>query len=556
MSTRSTIRPILVALALVVAGCSSATEEPAEVRAPEVATRDGGTITVAAEQFPQQLNTKTQALAWANRTTGPALARGYLLTPNFTYQPWLFADDCTTPSATPFTVACRIRPEARWSDGVDLTSDDFKFTVEVMTDPKNNVVSRDGYDKIQSFTSIGPKAFEMVFSEPRPAFRELWTAAGGAALPRHVLSGSDFNTVWNQCICDPSTKKPIGSGPFLVESFTPGTGPLVLARNEAYWGQRPKLDRIVFKPIADSDATVNAFRAAEVDVIFPTTQIGLREKIASVPNSVYDSKLGTSWEHFDMLTDVPGLDDIEVRRAIATALPRAQLVERLVKPADAGARVLNNVFYMADQASYRPNWSIYPENGDPVAASQILERAGYRKGADGIYAKGDVRLEFTVGVNADRTRELAEEIIQQQLEKAGIRLVADNSPDMVSQRRVKFQYQTIIYAWSGAPDPIGGSVIWRTDSIPVPPATGLNFTKIRHPKVTELIKQADRELNARLRADLYNQADDLLAREGISSVPLFQKPQPLAYSDRLVGLEVNPTIDSFTWNVERWAFRA
>lgn len=555
MKAGNPMRAAMVVLALVAAACSGDVETPAEVRAPDAPTKEGGTVTVAAEQFPSALNTKLQALAWTNRTTGPALARGYLLTPDLTYRPWLFADDCTVASTVPFTVSCRIRPEARWSDGTDLTAEDFKFTAEVINDARNKVTSREGFDKIQSFTVKGSKAFDMVFTEPRPAFRDMWTTAGGATLPRHVLGGKDFNTVWNQCICDPSTRKPIGSGPFLVESFTPATGPLVLARNEAYWGERPKLDRIVFTPIADTDTTVNTFRSGGVDVIFPTTQIGLREKIAAVENSVYQSKPGTSWEHFDMRTDVPGLDDPEVRRAVATALPRAQIVDRLVKPADDQARVLNNVFYMTGQPEYKPHWSIYPENGDPVAASRILERAGYRKGNDGIYAK-DRPLRFTIGVNADRTRELAQEIIKAQLEQAGIRLDIANAPDMISQKRIQFDFQTIIYAWTGAPDPIGGSVIWREDTIPENGAPGLNFTKLRHPKVTELIKRADRELDPRIRADLYNQADDLLAREGISSVPLFQKPQPLAFTDRLVGLEVNPTIDSFTWNVERWAFRS
>jgi peptide/nickel transport system substrate-binding protein len=558
---RSVRRPAwcLTLVGLVLAACSNGTGGSAQTgtSAPPQ-TRDGGTVTVAAEQFPTSLNTKLQGLSWTFRTAGVALARGFLVTPDFRYQPWLFDGDCAVPSTSPFTVSCKIRPEARWSDGVDLTADDFKFTVDVLNDPKNKVVSREGYNKIDSFVVKGPKAFDMVFSQPLPAWRDLWTTAPGATLPKHILEGKDFNTVWNDCICDPVTRRPVGSGPFLVDSFTPGTGPLVLARNDAYWGTRPKLDKIVFKPITDTDAEVNAFRAGEVDVIFPAPQVGLRDKIAAVPNAVYESALGGTWEHFDMLTDVPGLDDVEVRKAIATALPRRQLVDRLVKPTDDRATVLNNAIYMVTQREYQAHWSIYPEAGDPGAATQILERAGYRKGADGVYAKGDVRLEFTTGVNTgEKTRELAQEIIKEQLDKAGIRLDIANSPDMVSVKRVNFDYQTIIFAWTGTSDPFGGSGIWRSDAIPTKEdrSAGTNYTRLRNQRVTDLLKQADRELDARRRADLYNQADDVLAREGVSSVPLFQRPQPLAYAGTLVGLKVNPTADSFTWNVEEWALR-
>jgi len=555
----------LIAAGLLVAvacsdGSTGAARSAAESAPP---TRDGGTVTVAAEQFPATLNTKLQALAWTNRTAGVALARGFALTPDFGYQPSLFDGDCSVPTTSPFTVSCKILPQARWSDGVDLTADDFKFTVDVMNDPKNKVVSREGYNKIQSFVVKGPKAFDLVFTEPKPAWRDLWTTAGAATLPKHVLEGKDFNTVWNDCICDPVTRKPVGSGPFLVESFTPGTGPLVLARNEGYWGKRPKLDKIVFKPITDTDAEVNAFGAGEVNVIFPAPQVGLREKIAAIPDAVYETALGTTWEHFDMLTTKPGLEDVEVRKAIATAMPRKQLVDRLVKPTDDRAAVLNNVMYMATQRDYQPHWGIYPEAGDPAAAAQILERAGYRKGDDGVYAKGDgadkVRLDFTIGVNSgDRTRELAEQIIADQLGKAGIRLTLANDPNLLrGDKRLAGDYQTIIFAWTGAPDPFGGGTIWRADTIPTreEPSLGANFTRLRNQKVTDLIKEADRELDPRKRAGLYNQADDVMAREGVSSIPLFQRPAPLAYSSSLVGLKVNATADSFTWNVEEWALR-
>ena len=49
---------------------------------------------------------------------GPALARGYKLLPDFSYEPWLFSKDCTVLAKSPFTVDCTIRPEAKWSDGV------------------------------------------------------------------------------------------------------------------------------------------------------------------------------------------------------------------------------------------------------------------------------------------------------------------------------------------------------------------------------------------------------------------------------------------------------
>ena len=62
----------------------------------------------------------------------------------------------------------------------------------------------------------------------------------------------------------------------------------------------------MFIPIIDSNTEINAFRAGEVDMIYPQNQIGLRKKIEVADGAKYTSTLGPQWEHFDMLTTVPG----------------------------------------------------------------------------------------------------------------------------------------------------------------------------------------------------------------------------------------------------------
>ena len=103
--------------------------------------------------------------------------------------------------------------------------------------PKNNVVTRNGYDKITAFNVVSPTEFQMVFKQVFAPFRELWAGASTAVLPKHVLEGQNFNKVWNKCICDPKTGKPIGSGPMLVESFTPDQQ-VTLVPNPNYWGKK------------------------------------------------------------------------------------------------------------------------------------------------------------------------------------------------------------------------------------------------------------------------------------------------------------------------------
>ena len=252
-TTRSVTYRTFAALALgalVVAGLATAS-----TATTASAKKQSHPITIGVDEFPPVLNNMTTAGngEWTAMIAGPALARGYKLMPDFSYEPWIFAKDCEVTTQSPFTVDCQIRPEAKWSDGVPITSNDFKFTYDTIMDKKNDVVSRDGYDKILSFDTPSPTEFQMVFKDGVFApYRELWAGASTTVLPQHILEGKDFNKVWNSCICDPKTKKPISSGPMMVQSFTPDQQ-ATLVPNKNYWGGKiATVPKVVFVPTRDT----------------------------------------------------------------------------------------------------------------------------------------------------------------------------------------------------------------------------------------------------------------------------------------------------------------
>ena len=524
-----------------------------------------GTITVGAEEFPPTLNNFSSEGngQWTGMIVGPALARGYRLTPDFKYQPWIFDKDCAVASSEPFTVSCTLRSDARWSDGVQLTADDFEFTFDTIMDPDNDIVSRLGYDEVTSFEVVSPTEFRMVFKQPFAPFRDLWAGTNTTVLPKHVLEGTDFNKVWNGCICDPKTKQPIASGPMMVSSFTPNRQ-VTLVPNPNYWGTKATVSTVVFVPSTDSNSEINAFRAGEVDMIYPQNQIGLRKRIESADGARYTSSLGPQWEHFDMLSTVKGLDDIEVRKAIATAMPRQQIVDRLVKDANADATVLNNVEWMVNQEHYVPNWSIYPAEGDVATANEMLDAAGWTRGSDGIRAKDGVKLSFRLGTTPDnQARELAQQIIQEQMKKIGVKFTIENSPDILWKKMTGFDYETIIFAWVGSPDPYGNNSIWLSSAIPQRcspkqakagecDSSGMNYTQTSVPAVDQLLAQATADPDPTSRAATLNEVDRQLATNAVTVIPLFQKPTQLGYRDTITGVRDNPTVDGFTWNIEEW----
>ena len=223
--------------------------------------------------------------------------------------------------------------------------------------------------------------------------------------------------------------------------------------------------------------------------------------------------------------------------------------------------------WMTNQRQYVPNWSMYPKEGDVEAAKAMLDAAGWVTGSDGVRAKGGVKLAFTVGTTTgNKAREFSEQIMQEQLKKIGVKLTIKNSPDMLDTKIVGFDYQTILFAWVGSPDPYSNNVIWLSGAIPQRcslrlakaqecDSSGLNYTKTKDPALDEILNATDREPDPVKRAALYNQADLQIAQNDVTVVPLFQKPTQLGYRNTITGVQDNPTTDGFTWNIEDWVMK-
>jgi peptide/nickel transport system substrate-binding protein len=181
-----------------------------------------------------------------------------------------------------------------------------------------------------------------------------------------------------------------------------------------------------------------------------------------------------------------------------------------------------------------------------------------------VRAKKGVKLSFTVGTTTgNKAREFSEQIIQEQLGKIGVKITIRNSPDMLDTKIVGFDYQTILFAWVGSPDPYSNNVIWLSNAIPRKCGpkqakaeecdySGTNYTKMKDPTVDALLAATDRESDPVKRAELYNQADLQIAQHDVTTIPLFQKPTQLGYRDTIGGVQDNPTADGFTWNIEDW----
>jgi peptide/nickel transport system substrate-binding protein len=184
--------------------------------------------------------------------------------------------------------------------------------------------------------------------------------------------GADKGTVDKEGVLRPSgtygTQHPTGTGPFKFESWTRGDR-LVLTRNDDYWGDKAQVNEVIFRPISDNAARLQALQTGEiqgydlvepqdVDTIKGDDQLQLLER---PPFNVGYVGLNQS---------KPPMEKLEVRQAVAYALNREQVVSSFY----GGRGVVAKEFMPKEIFGYADDVKTYAYN--PAKSKQLLQQAG------------------------------------------------------------------------------------------------------------------------------------------------------------------------------------
>ena len=561
---------MLLALSLVASACGSDSKKTASgttttaAAAGNAAVKDGGTITYAAEQEPTGFNNLTSKdnLAELRHIMRHVWPYAYMAKPDFSVVPTPTLDGpATVTSQSPFTVEWKINKAAVWTDGVPVSSDDFEWNYlscngkvdpgePTMKDPKTGTVetaqdcaSTAGYDKITSFDKVDEKTFRTVFAEPYVEYEGLF---GDPMPPAHL--GKKLPDGWNTGFDnDPM----VSAGPYLLKEHVKGDH-ITLVRNDKYWGPKPHLDSIIFREIPDPSSHPDALRNNEVQVIYPQPQTDLLDQVKQIPGVNNELNFGPTWEHLDFNFKNELLAMKEVRQAIAYGLDRDRYVNTLMKPFSPKAQRLDNRAFMSNQPEYVAHGKDYAVRS-PEKATALLEKAGFVKGADGIYAKDGKRLSFRLRVKSPNPlREQMEQLMQADLKGVGIEIKIANfgDPDTIGKIGSSGDFDLFIFAWVGTPFEVSG-IQQEFDS-----ASDSNFGKYSNPAVDAAIKKAGTIVDEKARAAQLNMVDEMLWAD-MPTVPLFQKPIGLlAYSDKYANIIDNTTSEGLFWNSSNWGLKA
>jgi peptide/nickel transport system substrate-binding protein len=568
----------LFAVALIVSACGG---DDAATGPADDSCDGNGTLIWAHEQEPGDLHLDDPEngltiTAWIRTGMWEGL---FGVSSKTEFYPRLLASEPALASADDgsVTVTYTLRDGLTWSDGDDLTSDDVKYTFDMVM-AKNSadeyvylLGDRTGLDTVTAVNVVSPTEFSVTWS----AFFAGWKALFGEIHPKHVFPAdpAEAAAAENEALRTWSYNDTIlpSSGPLVFSEWNKGVS-MSLVRNDSYHGSTSpdavntgiaQVGCVKINFVPDTDAQINALKAGEADVIMTQPQLAF-EEFGTNADFIVASSAGPIYEHWGLNLFNKHLKRPEVREALALAMDKGAVMEGLYTPlfgSSLPAEGLGNVYWMSNQSDYQDATSAAGYGkGDIAAAKAKLESAGYVLGADGIYAHPtDGALSLRVGTTGgNKLRELQQQLLQAKFKEAGIDIVIYNQPGGQYWDAQPFNSDALAcassggtkgdcnkwdiaqFAWVGGPWPGGQSGVLRTGA-------GSNIYGFANAEFDAKADECDGTVDDAERAACYNELNLYAvtlqkdAKTGLFMIPLTQKPSFYAVSKiRLASYGVAP----------------
>jgi peptide/nickel transport system substrate-binding protein len=555
------------ASALVLSACSSPPAPPAAgslfdckdqpLTCNAGPTQDGGTVVYTIEKVITGWNLNhvdSNTFDFAEVLTG-VLANGPFVVPpdfNVVVNPD-YASSVEVTSNDPMTIEYNLNPDAVWDDGTPIGLADFEYAWKTLNGrdcPDCAAASTAGYEQISSVTGSG-STITVVFETPYADWKGLF----GGLYPGHIAAQQgNLNTPEGLAAAfnwfnGASNVPTFSGGPYVITDYEVDQS-VTLEPNERWWGAvKPSLDTLVFRIITDQTAEVPALQSGEVNAIYPQPNQDIVDGVKAIQGVSYISSQGLTWEHLDLNTANPLLADLELRKAIFTAIDREDIIARTVGVFTEGLTPLGSHNFVPGQAGYQDLVTASGQGGGDVdAAKAILTAAGYTGVGTDLKTPAGVdvaiRFSFTQG---NTLRQQTGELVQSYLAPLGIDVTLTPISSL-GGTLVSGDFDLIIFAWVGGPFPYGGAIqLWGSES-------ESNFSGFNSAESDDLLTRAAQESDSSVADGLLNDSNELLVDAAVV-LPLFQKPTFLAAYNNIVNIRDNASNASPVYNVQEWGIR-
>jgi peptide/nickel transport system substrate-binding protein len=358
--------------------------------------------------------------------------------------------------------------------------------------------------ELASYTA--PDEYTVVFKWKKPYFLALDTAGGIEIQPAHVIArmtGSQYN----EAASNPLNRSPIGTGPFKFVRWDSGQK-IVLARNDDYWGQKPYLDRLIFRIETDHTVMLQLAERGDIDLVDQVTSDQWQHMDSPVLHTKWNrSKFyANNYAWIGWNEERPFFKDARVRKALTLLVDRPGILDKMLRGLP---RPTTCHFYWASSAC-DPNLKPLPY--DPAAARALLDEAGWKDtNNDGVRDKGGVALHFVLmlPVGASEAALWAAKV-KEDFAHAGIEMDLQTVEWAAYSKRLRehsFDACTLLWGSTGSRDE--PSQIWHSSSI----KGGSNYISFKNAEVDKLLEEARVTLDDAARNEMYRKFGAILYAE-------------------------------------------
>jgi peptide/nickel transport system substrate-binding protein len=469
-------------------------------------------------------------------------------------------------------VTLKLMEGVLWSDGTPFTAEDVKFTVEWVQNVDNNSTNQNSFEAIESVEVVDELTAKVTFTAPNPIWFDPFTGTStGFVYPKHVLEGGKEAH-------DAFLSAPVGTGPYVVESFTPNDQGTYVINENYREANKPFFSRVVVKGGGDAPAAARAvLQTGDYDFAWnlqvePAVLTDMESEDAPGKLTPYpginierfnfnfsDPNTEVDGQRSEMNTPHPFFSDDAVREAIATAIDRQLIADEFY---GLGQQPAANVIY-GDPTTESPNtsWEFNLEK-----AAQILDDAGWTLDGD-VRAKDGVELRIVYATSVNAVRQKTQAVIKSNLESIGIAVQLEQVDAGIyfdgaagtEQNINHFYWDANMYqSVPNSPRPIAFVEQWYAgpDGVNIAQASndwnGQNQARWQNADYDALFEQAKSEADPDVFADLFIQMNDLVIMNHVV-VPLVIVGSPRGVSKRL--REENLGLAPFSydyWNIANW----
>ena len=484
------------------------------------AKAEGGTL-VWSIPAAQSLYDPMQACGWLTKNTTHMIFDGLVeLELGKPEQPWstlrpALAESWTiSDDGTVYTF--NLRKGVKFHDGTPFNADVAKWNYDRFSNPDAAHYSAAGaaflsfYSRwIESSRAVDEHTFEVVLNQPNYEWLQIGQSSCGQ--PEMISPAA-----WEKYGDEDLALNPVGTGPFKFVERDIGVM-AILERNEYYYGEPAKLDRMIYHQITDQATRMSALRAGEINMLTEPAWDEIENLVDEGFQLLLQPNVPSVWyAQFNMKN--PVLQDVRVRRAINMAVDREYVANEIYK----GTAHAEHGMLSAGTFAYDPNYKPYPY--DPEGAKKLLAEAGY---ADGL----EITLEtFDYGWN-----EAWEKSVQRDLKKVGIDV-----------KLTKLEWMTYLGKWLNGMGPeVGMNTMGWGWSVPYwtahatrcdhHPPNGINGGWYCNEKVDALYQKAIATKDKKVATEYYREANRIIMEEDVAFLPVFSYHNPILLAPNVKG---------------------